>query len=64
MPYQVMQSMVGDQFDYRAGDIVDWADAEDAARLVAAGVLAPLPENSDPENPESTRAKSRKKETR
>lgn len=64
MAYQVLQSMVGDQFDYRAGDIVDWADPVDAARLVEAGVLAPIAETSEPENPESTRAKSKKKETR
>jgi hypothetical protein len=72
--YKVRQSLVGDLFAWHTGEIIEWPDAEDAARLVEAGVLELVgpggivaenpPTIDETETPEATRAKSRKKETR
>ena len=43
--YKVIQSMVGNDFSYKPGDIVAW-DGADADNMVAAGILeriAPKP---------------------
>ena len=43
--YKVLQSMVGNDFAYKPGDIVEWTGA-DADSMVAAGILeriAPKP---------------------
>ena len=43
--FRVLQSMVGNDFSYKPGDIVEWTGA-DADNMVAAGILeriAPKP---------------------
>lgn len=71
--YKVLQSLVGDQFCWHPLEVIEWPDAEDAARLVAAGVLVPISgdgaiENqnatADLETPEGSLSKRKKKETR
>lgn len=37
--FRVLQSLVGNDFSHKPGDIVGWDDQEDAERMVAAGIL-------------------------
>ena len=58
--FRVLQSMVGNDFSYKPGDIVDWTGA-DADNMVAAGIL----ERVGPKPPETATISNRKqKETR
>ena len=58
--FKVLQSMVGNDFSYKPGDIVSW-DGADADNMVAAGIL----ERVGSKPPETATISNRKnKETR
>ena len=57
--FKVLQSMVGNDFSYKPGDIVEWTGA-DADSMVAAGILERIvPDKKIPET-----ATRKTKETR
>lgn len=62
MSYLVLQSMVGNDFSHKPGDVVEWPDTAEAERMVTAEILREIIAERKAETATSTSRKQ--KETR